>query len=140
MTHFIRNKRALYFLVTEKANIRIANAFKDMVADFTGNALLKAAAVDHWDLIFQSLVDSVTDERLIILIDEFQYLGKSNPAVSFYLSKNMGYYFERSKCDGDSLWFPYIYDGKSDPIIFQSFVWSENRPNQIEANTILILQ
>ena len=87
MTHFIQNKRALYFLVTEESEHQNRNAFKDMVADFTENALLKAAAVDHWDLIFQTLVDSVTDERLIILIDEFQYLGKSNPAFPSIFQK-----------------------------------------------------
>ena len=87
MTHFIQNKRAIYFLVTEESEHQNRNAFKDMVADFTGNALLKAAAVDHWDLIFQMLTDSVTDKRLIILIDEFQYLGKSNPAFPSIFQK-----------------------------------------------------
>lgn len=87
MTHFIQNKRALYFLVTEKSEHQNRNAFKDMVVDFTGKALLKAVTVDHWDLKFQTLADSVTDERLIILIDEFQYLGKSNPAFPSIFQK-----------------------------------------------------
>lgn len=87
MTHFIQNKRALYFLVTEESEHQNRNAFKDMVVDFTGNALLKAVTVDHWNLIFQTLADSVTDERLIILIDEFQYLGKSNPAFPSIFQK-----------------------------------------------------
>lgn len=74
-------------MITEESEHQNRNAFKDMVADFTGNALLKAAAVDHWDLIFQTRTDAVTDKRLIILIDEFQYWGKSNPVFSSIFQK-----------------------------------------------------
>ena len=87
MTHFIQNKRALYFLVTEESEQQNRNSFKSMVADFVENPLLQAAEVSQWELIFQILTDNIGSERLVILIDEFQYLGKSNPAFPSIFQK-----------------------------------------------------
>lgn len=84
LSEFIKGKRALYFLVTEESEAQNRSAFQDIVADFTGNSLLKNAMVDNWELIFQTLLqDTKADtlgKKIIIAIDEFQYLGKSNPA------------------------------------------------------------
>lgn len=87
MSHFIRNKCALYFLVTEESEHQNRIAFKEQVAEFTGNELLKAADICQWDLIFKILTEVYNSTRLVILIDEFQYLGKSNPAFPSVFQK-----------------------------------------------------
>lgn len=77
---FMKNKNALYFLVTEESEIQNRNAFKDAVADFCENELLKSAKIDSWEIVFKTLCDKAENEKLLLIIDEFQYLGKSNHA------------------------------------------------------------
>ncbi|MGX8700392.1 ATP-binding protein [Caproiciproducens sp.] len=84
LSEFIKGKRAIYFLVTEESEAQNRSAFQDIVADFTGDSLLKNATVDSWKLIFQTLLQNTkidtSGKKIVIAIDEFQYLGKSNPA------------------------------------------------------------
>ena len=54
--------------------------FKDRVAEFLDNTLLKNADINNWDDIFKMLVDKTYESKLVIVIDEFQYIGRSNSA------------------------------------------------------------
>ena len=38
------------------------------------------ASVSSWDTIFKAIMDTSFDTKPVIVIDEFQYIGKSNPA------------------------------------------------------------
>ena len=80
ISEFIQDKNALYYLVTEEQETQNRNNFKNMVADFIGSSLLKNASVENWDILFQELVSFPSSEKKVIVIDEFQYLGKSNAA------------------------------------------------------------
>ncbi len=84
---FMRGKNALYFLVTEESEQQNRNSFKEVVADFCNNDLLKQARVDSWDLLFKTLLSRTVDNKLILVIDEFQYLGKSYPAFPSVFQK-----------------------------------------------------
>lgn len=79
-TEFIKDKEALYYLTTEESEDINRSLFKDIVAGYIGNEILKRATIDKWDLIFQALSEYKSDEKKVIVLDEFQYLGKSNPA------------------------------------------------------------
>ena len=78
--HFIQNKPSLYFLATEESEAMNRVAFQAQAADFLNNDLLRGSSVDRWELLFQQLVPAANDRRLVIVIDEFQYIGKSSPA------------------------------------------------------------
>lgn len=78
ITEFLKGKRALYFLATEESEEQNRTAFRRSIADFTGDKLLASADIDNWDILFDRLTQS--DERLVIALDEFQYLGKANAA------------------------------------------------------------
>lgn len=84
---FSKNKNALYFLATEESELQNRKAFKDAVADFCGNELLKNSKVESWDIIFKALQPKTVNEKLLIIIDEFQNLGKSNPSFPSILQK-----------------------------------------------------
>lgn len=77
---FMKNKEALYFLATEESEEQNRVSFKNMVADYIGSEILKNASIDKWDSIFKELLNYKTADKKIIVIDEFQYLGKSNHA------------------------------------------------------------
>lgn len=84
---FMKNKNALYFLVTEESEIQNRNAFKDSVAEFCDNELLRNAKIDSWEILFKILCEKAQNEKLLLIIDEFQYLGKSNPAFPSIFQK-----------------------------------------------------
>ena len=78
--HFIQDKPSLYFLATEEAEAMNRMAFQEQVADFLNSDLLRNSSIDRWEPLFQQLVLEAADQRLVMVIDEFQYIGKSNPA------------------------------------------------------------
>ena len=87
ITEFCKNKNALYFLATEESETENRNNFKDLACEYTENELLGSAIIKKWDIIFKSIVDYKTSEKKIIIIDEFQYLGKGNPAFPSVFQK-----------------------------------------------------
>lgn len=80
ITEFIKDKDALYYLVTEEAESQNRNSFREIAADYIGNPLLKKAEVEDWDTIFEAILAQPAQRKRVIVIDEFQYLGKSNAA------------------------------------------------------------
>ena len=86
-TKFMEGKPALYFLVTEESEQQNRNAFKDAVADFCDNELLKSASLQQWEPIFKALCEKPSDQKLLLILDEFQYLGKSDPAFPSVFQK-----------------------------------------------------
>ena len=80
ISEFGKDKNMLYFLATEESELINRNLFKDLVAEHTGNELLKSASVENWDVIFSALMQFEPERKKLIVFDEFQYLGKSNPS------------------------------------------------------------
>lgn len=82
INEFCKDKPNIFFLATEESEAENRNSFKNAVADFLKNEILKNAAIDRWEPIFELLAEACRqkEERLIVAIDEFQYLGKANPA------------------------------------------------------------
>ncbi len=87
ITEFGKNKKMLYFLATEESENENRDQFKDLVADYTDNELLKSAKVDNWSIIFDTLVKYPTRDKKLIVLDEFQYIGKTNPAFPSIFQK-----------------------------------------------------
>ncbi len=80
ISEFIKGKTALFFLASEESEAQNRNAFKEKVADFLDSDLLRSAEIKNWDVLFKALVDAKHDSKPVIVLDEFQYLGKANPA------------------------------------------------------------
>ncbi|WP_019239060.1 MULTISPECIES: ATP-binding protein [Enorma] len=82
ISRFIQDKLALYYLATEEPELQNLESFQALAADFLGSDLLRSAHIKRWEDIFRELVRThdATRERAVIVIDEFQYLGKANPA------------------------------------------------------------
>lgn len=88
INEFCKGKKALFFLATEENEYGNLNSFKNEVSDFFENALLKSAVLDRWEPVFDIIAENCdSSERLILAIDEFQYLGKANPAFPSILMK-----------------------------------------------------
>lgn len=77
---FIKDKNALFFLASQESESQNRNLFKDKAAEFINSNLLQNATISDWDTIFRAIIETDFDEKPIIVIDEFQYIGKSNNA------------------------------------------------------------
>ena len=80
ISEFIRDKKALFFLASEESESQNRLAFQEKAADFLNSDLLKNVEVKSWDVLFRAIMDTHFDNKPVIVLDEFQYLGKSNPA------------------------------------------------------------
>lgn len=80
ISEFIKDKNALFFLASEESETQNRHAFKENAAEFMNSDLLRNADVKSWDVIFKALMDTTFASKPVIVIDEFQYIGKSNPA------------------------------------------------------------
>lgn len=80
ISEFIKGKNAMFFLASEESEAQNRNAFKDKVAEFIDSDLLRSAEIKSWDTLFKAIIDTPFDSKPVIVLDEFQYLGKANPA------------------------------------------------------------
>ena len=80
ISEFIKDKKALFFLASEESEAQNRNAFKEKVAEFIDSDLLRSADIKNWDVLFKSIMDTPYESKPVIVLDEFQYLGKANPA------------------------------------------------------------
>ena len=80
ISEFIRGKKALFFLASEESESQNRLAFQQKAADFLNSDLLKNVEVKSWDVLFRAIMDTHFDSKPVIVLDEFQYLGRSNPA------------------------------------------------------------
>lgn len=87
LSEFIKNKDALFFLATEESETENRNAFTKKVAEYTNNQLLENAKISDWETLFTYLASFEPNKRKLIIIDEFQYIGKSNPTFISRLQK-----------------------------------------------------
>ena len=77
---FIRNKTAFYFLATQETEPQSMKRFAGVLARATGNRLLQNASFSDWADLFQAAADYKPEEKKVLVIDEFPYLVKTNPA------------------------------------------------------------
>lgn len=77
---FSKSKDVIYFLATEEAEKQNLNIFKNLVADNLKNDLVREANIDNWEAIFELITKELGKNKKIIVLDEFQYLSKSNTA------------------------------------------------------------
>ena len=81
INHFCKDKEAIYFLATEENESENRSSFKRLVAEHFNHLLLANAQVNRWEDIFEVIASrNNRNERLILVLDEFQYLGKANKA------------------------------------------------------------
>lgn len=87
INHFCEDKPSIYFLATEENEAENRNAFKNLVASTYDNDLLAESSLSSWEPIFKVIAQESKKERIILVIDEFQYLGKANPSFPSVMQK-----------------------------------------------------
>lgn len=80
---FIKNKNAFYFFADKQNELNQINRFKNQMTVHFNDSFLEKITLNSWDAIFDYLVNNInSDEKLILIIDEFQYLCMVNKEFS----------------------------------------------------------
>ena len=84
ISRFIADKPAIYYLATEESEPQNRAVFQSLVADYLHDDLLRDALLPRWEPVFTAIARSAAEarsngRRLVIVLDEFQYLGLANP-------------------------------------------------------------
>ncbi|MFW9618099.1 MAG: ATP-binding protein [Sulfurospirillum sp.] len=81
LKEFIKQKPSIYFLVTlENFNI-VLKRLQNIVADFLQDNFLKNLELKDVKQLFEYLAQKDYEQKLIIIIDEFQYLTKLDDSI-----------------------------------------------------------
>ena len=76
---FIKDKNSFYFFADTQNEVIQIRRFKSQLADKFNNSFLKNIEINSWEVIFDYLISKLDkNERFVFVIDEFQYLTKSN--------------------------------------------------------------
>ena len=84
---FIKDKQALYFLATQESESQSMKGFTASLATFTGQDFLETANFSNWEALFRIFVESKSNKKKVLIIDEFQYLVQTNPAFPSIFQK-----------------------------------------------------
>jgi len=78
---YISSRPYVYFLVTLESLPVVLRRFQNLVARFLQDDLLKTLKMESFEQIFSYLARRELPQKIIIVIDEFQYLGKIDRAI-----------------------------------------------------------
>jgi len=95
ITHFIKNKPNIYFLGEEKSDKENIKDMQNIMANSLSDYEFKLMEFDSWVELFRSFLKRIK-ERFVIVIDEFPYLLKQNPALPSEFQKLWDLYLSKS--------------------------------------------
>ena len=78
---YISSKPHIYFLVTLEALPIVLKRFQTLVADFLNDDFLRSLELKSFEQLFSYLAKESFEQKLIIVIDEFQYLSKLDSSI-----------------------------------------------------------
>ena len=81
LKEFIQDKPSIYFLVTLENLHIVLKRLQDIVADLLGDSFLKGLEFKDIKQLFEYISQKEFDKKLIIIIDEFQYLAKIDSSM-----------------------------------------------------------
>lgn len=89
ISHFIKDKPAIYLLADKLSEKLLINRFKLILTRFFSDDRTATLELTNWDQWFEYLIEKIpsTGKKLIIAIDEFQYISYINEAFPSVLQR-----------------------------------------------------
>lgn len=78
---YIADKPSIYFLVTLENFSIVLQRLKSIIADFFNDSFLKGLEIKDIKQLFEYISQKKFDKKLVIIIDEFQYLSKIDNSI-----------------------------------------------------------
>ena len=79
---FIKDKKVFYFFADKQNENLQIERFKNQVSEYFKDEFLKKIEIKDWDIVFDYLLTKISNEKFILVIDEFQYLCMINKDFS----------------------------------------------------------
>ena len=79
---FIKDKKAFYFFADKQNENLQIERFKNQIAENFKDEFLKKIEIKDWDTLFEYLIMKTSNEKFVLVIDEFQYLSLINKNFS----------------------------------------------------------
>ena len=80
INEFIKNKPHVFFLASEESEEENMKQLRKELFEFSKDNLVNQLQTGDWDVFFDTMTRYIREKRLVFVIDEFQYLGKTNKA------------------------------------------------------------
>lgn len=81
LKEYISSKPALYFLVTLESKSIVLERLQTIVADFFDDDFLRNIILKDIKQLFEYIASKSFSKKLVIIIDEFQYLSKTDKSI-----------------------------------------------------------
>lgn len=79
---FIKDKKAFYFFADKQNENLQIERFKNQIAENFKDEISKKIEIKDWDTLFEYLITKISNEKFVLVIDEFQYLSLINKNFS----------------------------------------------------------
>jgi AAA+ ATPase superfamily predicted ATPase len=87
LAHFAEGRRALHFEATDTAQTDQLRDLSSELARVSGDRLLAEQPLASWEAALAAIERFASDERTVVVLDEFQYLAERNPALGTTLNR-----------------------------------------------------
>lgn len=94
---FCKGKRSIYFVAREAEGPQNLTSFSSDVTKVFDDDSERTFSFDSWDAAFDYIYRKSTDERLILVIDEYPYLAEGERSISSLLQAKIDTAFKNSK-------------------------------------------
>ena len=78
LSRFCRGKRAYYFVATQTKSLENLRAFVRLLRTDFKHPILAEGVVPTWEALLNALADEAKKKTVLVVLDEFQYLGKDD--------------------------------------------------------------
>jgi hypothetical protein len=97
LVHFCGGKRAIYFAATQGTASHQLRSFMRCAADALGEGLLAEAQVPDWERALTLVMERAGKGRLVLVLDEFQWLCERSPELPSVLQKLWDHRWQHQK-------------------------------------------
>ena len=87
LLQFCKNKRSIYFLASQLKEQDHLRQFTEIARHVINDPLLQNLVFDDWESALIYFAQQAQEERLVIVLDEFQYLCEDNAALPSLLQR-----------------------------------------------------
>ena len=97
LSQFCKDKRSIYFLASQLKEPDHLRQFTETTRHVINDPLLQSLVFDDWESAFIYLAQQAQDERLVLVLDEFQYLCEDNAALPSLIQRFWDLHGKNSK-------------------------------------------
>lgn len=88
LSHFCEGKRAIFFVSDLGSEISLRSSLSSAINSVIFGPGQMDAVYSSWDALFQALGQAAQKERLVVVLDEFQYMITTYPPLASILQKS----------------------------------------------------